>query len=256
MKTSDDPLSHNQNNSTTAAPRQTNIKTTLHNNWRIITIAVCIIIFISLALSVLQGDLMRLDQAAYWLIVEHMRRPWLTPIMMAFSSLATPAVLLCSLLLVAGFAQGRRPATACTINLLCVLIINITIKAIIQRPRPDGFRLAVEYGFSFPSGHSMVAMGFFGLIVWLIMHSNKDRKTRLWVSSIFCFLILMIGISRVYLGVHYASDVIAGFCVSIVWLALFTRIAMPAFLDSKQTEKTPHEVSSSSCVPKSESRKI
>lgn len=217
----------------------------LRNNWRVIISALCIVIFISLALSVLQGEIMRLDQAAYWLIVQRMRRPWLTPIMAAFSSLATPAVLICSLLLIAAFAPGKHPATACTVNLGCVLLINVILKAIVQRPRPDGFRLAIESGFSFPSGHSMVAMGFFGLIVWLIIHSDKDRSTRLRLAGVFSFLILMIGVSRIYLGVHYASDVIAGFCVSLIWLAVYTRIAMPLFMN-KQTHKATNDAHSTS----------
>ena len=221
----------------------------LRNNWRVIISALCAIIFISLALNVLQGEIMKLDQTAYWLIVQRMRRPWLTPIMTAFSSLATPAVLICSLLLIAAFAPGRRPATACAVNLGCVLVINVILKAIVQRPRPDGFRLAIESGFSFPSGHSMVAMGFFGLIVWLIIRSDKDRNTRLRLAGVFSFLILMIGVSRIYLGVHYASDVIAGFCVSLIWLAVYTRVAMPLFMNKAAGKTTSKERLTSDTTP-------
>ena len=113
---------------------------------------------------------------------------------------------------------------------MLVFLLNQTLKAIVQRPRPDGFQLAVEQGFSFPSGHSMVAMAFFGLLVWMVWHYESDRATRIGCSAAFGLVIVLVGVSRIYLGVHYASDVLAGFCVSLAWLAIYTHVAAPLFL--------------------------
>ena len=75
----------------------------------------------------------------------------------------------------------------------------------------------------------MVAVAFYGFLIWLIIRFEEDRLQRwIWSLALF-FVVIMIGISRVYLGVHYFSDVVAGYCVAAVWLVVFTRIIVPAF---------------------------
>lgn len=203
----------------------------VRDNRRLVVVAVCAAVFIGILEDVLSLESMRLDRAAYWLIVQHLRTPWLTPVMESFSALATPLTLLVLLLAVAAFAPGRRPGWCCAVNLGLVVLINQALKFIIQRPRPDGFRLASVSGFSFPSGHSMVAMAFFGLLAWFVWKYEKDRRQRTLLLAAFGVVIVMVGVSRIYLGVHYASDVVAGFCLSLIWLALYTRIAVPLFLE-------------------------
>lgn len=205
----------------------------VRQNALLVVVGACLLVFISLLEDVLDGELMKLDRAAYWLVVQHMRAAWLTPIMESFSALATPVTLLVLLLAVAAFAPGRRPGWCCAVNLGLVVLLNQVLKFAIRRPRPDGFRLATASGFSFPSGHSMVAMAFFGLLIWFVWRFERDRRMRGALVAAFAFVILMVGLSRVYLGVHYASDVLGGFCLSVVWLALYTRLAVPLFLDGE-----------------------
>lgn len=212
----------------------------LRANFRLVVAVIAVSIFLFLLSEVLQGELMRLDRIAISLFVMRLRTPWLTPIMEAFSALATPVVLLVLLLVVIAFAPGRAPGWCCTINLVLVVLLNQILKFIVQRPRPEGFRLAVVSGFSFPSGHSMVAMAFFGLLAWFVWRYEKNRRMRNLLVIAFSIVILMIGISRVYLGVHYASDVLAGFCVSLVWLTLYTRLAVPVFLRDKPAISNDH----------------
>ena len=200
------------------------------NNRTILLVTACAAIFLGLLSYVLRGEAMKLDQMAYWLVVENLRSDWLTPIMESFSALATPVSLIAMLLVIAAFAPGKRPGWFCTVNLALAVLLNVVLKTLIQRPRPEGFRLAVESGFSFPSGHSMAAMAFFGLIVWMVWHYEQDRRQRLLLTVAFSAVIVMIGISRIYLGVHYASDVLGGFCASIIWLVFYTKLAAPAFL--------------------------
>ena len=199
-------------------------------NRRLIILAACAIVFVALLEDVLAGDLIRIDQAAYALIVERLRAEWLTPIMESVSALATPVSLIVMLLVIVAFAPGKRPGACCAVNLVLVFALNQLLKLIIQRPRPEGFALAVEQGFSFPSGHSMVAMAFFGLLAWMVWRYETDRATRIGCVAAFGTVAVLVGVSRIYLGVHYASDVIAGFCVSLAWLAVYTRVAAPLFL--------------------------
>lgn len=199
-------------------------------NLRVIVACACVLVFLLILEDVYDAESMRLDRAAYWLIVEHLRTPWLTPVMESFSALATPVSLVVLLLAVAAFAPGKRPGMCCAVNLVLVVVINQVLKFIIQRPRPDGFRLATASGFSFPSGHSMVAMAFFGLLAWLVWKYEADRRLRRLYATGFALVIVMIGVSRIYLGVHYASDVLGGFCLSMAWLAVYTRVAVPLFI--------------------------
>ena len=203
----------------------------VRQNWRLLVVLGCLGVFLLLLEDVLDGNLMRIDTLAYSIIVQRLRADWLTPIMETISALATPVVIIVMLLVIAAFAPGRRPGWCCAVNIVLVTLLNSLLKILVQRPRPDeAIRLVVEHGFSFPSGHSMAAMAFFGLIVWLIWHYEADRTRRLLLCAAFALLIPAIGISRIYLGVHYASDVVGGFCASLIWLAFYTHLAVPLFL--------------------------
>ena len=207
----------------------------LRENLRLVLAAAAACIFIWLLEEVGEGELTKLDSGAYLLFVQTLRQPWLTPYMESISELAQPVVLLVMLLAVEAFAPGRRPGTCAAVNLVCAVALNVLLKQFVQRPRPDGFRLIAETGYSFPSGHSMVAMAFYGLLAWMVWHYERDRFVR-WLCVIgFGLVIALIGISRIFLGVQYASDVIAGFCVSLIWLALYTKLVVPLMLDEKNT---------------------
>ena len=103
-------------------------------------------------------------------------------------------------------------------------LLNEILKRIFIRPRPDLHRLITEIGYSFPSGHSMNSMIFYGLMAWLLVRYARPRYGYP-AAVILGLLILLIGTSRIYLGVHYASDVIAGFIMGLAWLAFFIRAA-------------------------------
>lgn len=199
-------------------------------NRRSVIFAICAVIFLLLLENVWGGEILRLDRLAYHYIVEDLRSDLLTPIMQAITGLAMPVVLVVVWIVAAAFAPGRQPGRCMLFNLAGATVLNVLLKQLVQRPRPEGFRLVAESGYSFPSGHSMVAMAFYGLLAYLVWHYEKDRVMR-WVWSVsLAFVVLAVGVSRIYLGVHYASDVLAGFCVSMAWLAVYTKVVCPLFL--------------------------
>lgn len=200
---------------------------------RTLIVAVCAVVFLALLEDVLEGGLMAFDRSAWTLVTTSTDfDDVLTAIAQQVSGIATPAALLVMLLIIVAFAPGSRPGLCCAINLVCVCALNVILKDLVQRPRPDFTLLgrAVETGYSFPSGHSMVAMAFFGLLVWLVWRYERNRTMRLTCCAGFSVIILLIGLSRIYLGVHYASDVLAGFCVSLAWLAVYTSVVAPLLL--------------------------
>lgn len=202
----------------------------LKDNRRVVVLLAAALVFVWLLSEVAEGELLTLDSLAYQLFVETLRSDALTPIMEAFTSLASVVVLAVLAAVIAALAPGKAPGWCVAVNLVCVVALNTVLKVIVQRPRPDGFRLISETGYSFPSGHSMVAMAFFGLLIWMVWRYHRKDVMRVVWCVVFGLVIVMVGVSRIYLGVHYASDVLAGFCVSLIWLIFYTRVVAPAFV--------------------------
>ena len=200
------------------------------DNRRVVVLLAAALIFVWLLGEVASGEIMRLDTLAYQVFVETLRSDALTPFMEAFTSLASVVVLAVMAAVIAALAPGKAPGWCVAVNLVCVVVLNTVLKVIVQRPRPAGFRLISESGYSFPSGHSMVAMAFFGLLIWMVWRYHRRDAMRVVWCVCFGLVIAMVGISRIYLGVHYASDVLAGFCVSLIWLIFYTRVIAPAFV--------------------------
>lgn len=119
--------------------------------------------------------------------------------------------------------KNKKTWISVIFNLCIVNILNFILKIIIQRPRPN-LKLINVSGYSFPSGHSMISMAFYGYLIYLIYKSNYNKCIKITLILILSLLIILIGISRVYLGVHYISDVLAGFLVSISYLIVYTSL--------------------------------
>jgi len=109
------------------------------------------------------------------------------------------------------------------IELLIVTMLaalsNIALKRAINRQRPEIEHLVVVETLSYPSGHSMSAMAFYGFLIYLSFRIKMSKWLRGFLVFLFLFLILGIGISRIYLGVHFPSDVLGGYTAGLIWIA-------------------------------------
>jgi len=146
-----------------------------------------------------------------------------TAIMMFISHLGSAVTLITLTIAFIVILKNKRDPKYITINLALIFLLNRILKFIIARPRPEILRLVVEDGYSFPSGHSMVSMGFYGFLIHLIYKNIEDKKIKYPLIVFLSLLILFIGISRIYLGVHYFTDVIGGFIIAIIYLILFIK---------------------------------
>lgn len=100
------------------------------------------------------------------------------------------------------------------------ITLNLVLKNFFERPRPFFPHLVKAYGMSFPSGHAMISFSFYGLLIYLTWKDIENRTIRFFIASLLFVLMHLIGFSRVYLKVHFASDVLAGFAIGSVWLII------------------------------------
>lgn len=199
------------------------LKTKVKKNIRWVVLFISIIILICIIENLLQNDIAKFDNTIYSFIANYISKP-LTNIAIIITTLGSAYVILPICLILVVVFWKRVEGIFVSVNLGIAFVANQILKRIVARPRPEIYRIVEEAGYSFPSGHSMVSMAFYGLIIYLIYKKVKNPYIK-WITCIsLTILILLIGLSRIYLGVHYASDVIAGFCISIAYLSLFTHI--------------------------------
>lgn len=117
--------------------------------------------------------------------------------------------------------KDKRIGVSILVNLLIIGIFNLLLKFLLMRPRPDIFHLIDVNGYSFPSGHSMVSLAFYGYFIYLTYVHMKNKKMKWSIIIALSILIFLIGCSRIYLGVHFATDVMGGFCFSLFYLFIY-----------------------------------
>ena len=163
------------------------------------------------------------DQHSYEFIEQNILSDGLTPIMKEvtwFASARFMQIAYLALILLYVIMRDWKRSIEITVIGLGGFAVNYFMKLWFARERPPGPLIDRLYNFSFPSGHATSALIFYGLCTYLLWKS-KIPKVWKWVSAVILFLFsLLIGFSRVYLRVHYASDVLAGFCVGSAWLIL------------------------------------
>lgn len=176
------------------------------------------IIFAKLTDTVLEKEKMILDTAITQSIYTF-RSPLMTQIMFIITSLGSYFLIAGSIiiLLILLYKKRRHEAVLFSFIVLMGAVINSLLKIIIQRPRPTLLPLVIEQYFSFPSGHSMNSFVFFITVTYFIYHFTRNKKVSVIIAFFCALLILLIGISRVYLGAHYPSDVLGGYIAGLFW---------------------------------------
>lgn len=186
--------------------------------WIWIFLFVLIFILVGITYSVYNKEILGIDVFMHDLVVNNLRSGLFTFIMLFFTNFCNPIILLLLSLIILIFCKDKKMGLIILINLFISILLNLFFKEIIQRDRPSVDFLIIENGYSFPSGHSMVSMAYYGLLMYFVYKKMDDKVIRNIIIILMGLLILLIGLSRIYLGVHFASDVIGGFLVSIIYL--------------------------------------
>ena len=201
------------------------IKEVFIKNYKWIICFICLILFLALAEDVFNNEIMYGDVIGYKFISTYLIRDSLTPIFKIITWFGSATCLILLALILFFTIKNKKVGLLISTNLIIITILNQALKIIVQRPRPTEYRIINEAGYSFPSGHSMVSMAFYGFLIYLIYKNIKNKYLKISLIVILSLLIVMIGISRIYLGVHYTSDVCAGFLVSLSYLIIYINFA-------------------------------
>ncbi len=196
-------------------------------NIKWVIVLICISIFVYLMQAVWGSRVLPIDTSGYGFMSKHFISNSLTPVMRLITQFGGTILMIVWALASLVSIKNKRIAISVVSNLVLIALLNNILKLIVRRARPTGFRLIAETGYSFPSGHSMVSMAFYGYLIYLIYKNVRNKKLRWTLITCFSLLILIIGISRIYLGVHYTSDVFAGFLFSLGYLVIYTKLTDP-----------------------------
>ena len=183
---------------------------------------ISLLLFGWLAKEVLAGATLQFDSLVRNAI-HSWASPQLTYAMRGITLLGSPAFLLMvTVVLVWRLSTAGRPRAAMLLVIAGVgaLALDEILKLIFRRHRPEAFfGLLDPASYSFPSGHAITSCCFYGVLAAILTVRMKSHFTRLAVWTVAALLIAAIGFSRIYLGVHYPSDVVAGYSAAIVWVA-------------------------------------
>jgi undecaprenyl-diphosphatase len=205
--------------------------------WLFVGLGLCVLLlgFVTLAGEVAEGDTQAFDTR----ILRALRDPndlsrpigpaWIEEPLIDLTSIGGPTVLWLVIGAVAGFLvlQTRyRTATVVVVTSVSGELLNQVMKHAFNRPRPTIVpHLRVVYSTSFPSGHAMESAIVYLTLAAILMRASESRATKTYILALAVLLTVLVGVSRVYLGVHYPTDVIGGWIVGFIWASICWLVA-------------------------------
>lgn len=175
------------------------------------------------ATLILTNNISWFDNFIYNIVI-NLKSDFMTNVMKGITFLGSVKfiIIINVLLFIYSMVKKKYNLLLITISSVTSPIVNNILKVIFKRPRPIIINMIEEGSYSFPSGHSMISILFYGSIIYLL-NKYKIKHCKL-ISIILSMLILLIGISRIYLGVHYPSDVLGGYLTAGICLTIITLI--------------------------------
>ena len=183
----------------------------------IIIPGIYLVLFLIIMIFVVLGYTTNIDTFIYKLVTSNMN-DYLTSFykFITFFGSTKFMISLCIILLVIFILVKKKwYGINIVIGLISSTIVNNVVKVLISRERPDVLKLVNESTYSFPSGHTMASVMMYGIIIYYIYRSKLNKYLKWILISIFGLLILLIMISRIYLGAHYVTDVVGGLLLSL-----------------------------------------
>ena len=196
-----------------------------------------IIAFSLLALGVHLNKFQIFDASVHD-IVRKISFPVVEGFWLVITNLASPLFVLAFLVVLLIIIRNKKFGLLLFFNTINIFLLNQILKAIFSRPRPFDLMLIEETGYSFPSGHAMLALAFYGFLIYIIWQLNLSKKFKKILTAILIIIIPLIGLSRIYLGVHYPSDILGGFTIALAYLIVFIKLVKKYDVGSDKCEKS------------------
>jgi undecaprenyl-diphosphatase len=200
--------------------------------WLLVGLGGCVLVlvFLKLAGAVMEGETLAFDRR----IVLAFRKanepslpigpPWISSVLLDLTALGGPTVIFLIVAAIVGFLtlQGRyRTSLFILLTAASGEILNYAMKSLFFRPRPSLVpHLREAFSSSFPSGHAMQSAIIYLTLGAMLMRVAERRLTKIYCCTVAMGLTFLVGLSRVYLGVHYPTDVLAGWIVGLFWASL------------------------------------
>lgn len=200
-----------------------NLKNINFKNKKTIILFISLILFIFLTYNIFNNKIAFIDSYIEGIILS-IRNDKLTDVMTIITNISSAYALIVITILLLILIKNKKIPILITFNLIFSFLTSQLIKIILRRDRPIDISLVNAVGFSYPSGHSMVSMAYFGFIAYLVYKYIDNTIVKVILIITLFISIIAIGFSRIYLGVHYFSDVLGGFLLSISYLMLFINI--------------------------------
>lgn len=205
----------------------------INKYYKIVIGIIAIFIFSTILLNVVKDTIEAFDTIGYKYIYEGLKNEILINIFIVITTFVSPITIIGFIIVSFIIFKNKKIPKLILLNAVLITTINQLLKQIISRPRPE-YGLIEEGGFSFPSGHSMVSFAFYGFLIYLLFIKMRNKRKKTILISLLCILIVLIGVSRIYLGVHYISDVLGGFSISLVYLLIYTSFTNKILLKEKK----------------------
>jgi undecaprenyl-diphosphatase len=207
-----------------------------------------LVVFSHIVEEMMEGDTSRTDNAILlaFRVPGHLATPigprWLLPSAIDISALGGFTFIWLFTLVVAGFFAMTRRWRALVIFLAAIggaSVLDSLLKVSFHRARPEIVpHLTYVTNASFPSGHAMIAASTYLTVGAMLARTQPSMRVRVYLLSVFITITLLIGVSRLYLGVHWPSDVAAGWCAGAAWALIFWIIAERGAASTPSTPKT------------------
>ena len=185
--------------------------------------------FVAITDNVVEGDTQRFDSRVIHWFAAHRGPQWLQDVGRDLTALGGVTVLTLVTIVVVGFLliSGKRGAAILmVVAVVGGLLIGTAIKHFVNRPRPPReFQSAYVFTASFPSGHSMLSAVTYLTLGALLAQVVERRVLKLYIISVAVLVTFLVGLSRVYLGVHWPTDVLAGWTAGLVWALICLIVA-------------------------------
>ena len=196
-----------------------------------ILVALLVAVFAGLSLGI---NMIHPVDAGISLSVASFRSTPLTGFFIALTFFASPLALVIGSLFLIMLVREQKYWTPILANLAISVFLNLGLKDVFMRVRPtEVTQLVRETSFSFPSGHAMAAMSFYGFVIYLLWRSERTARFKRPLAVMLDVLIILIGFSRIYLGVHYFSDVLAGYAIGAAYLIIFSSFVSAYFHEER-----------------------